>query len=68
MSGVCPWYNSAPAGLCDAAEGWGFTKIPDVFARAHRAFKRHDDGTGRCKVCGGPMDFEAWLDEEEAAE
>ena len=61
----CPWADSAPAGLCDAAEGWGMDKLPDVFARAHRGLRNHDDGNGRCRVCGGPIDLDAWLDGEE---
>lgn len=40
------------------------TKLEDVFAISHSRFKRHDNGEGRCRVCGGPMDLDAWLDEQ----
>lgn len=66
---TCPWATSAPLGLADAAEeGWGMTKLGDVFTRAHARLREHDDGSGRCRVCGGPLDFEAWLDEQDHAE
>jgi len=65
MNRLCPWADSAPAGLCDAAEGWGMTELPNVFQRAHARFRNHDNGRGRCRVCGGPMDLEAWLDEQD---
>jgi hypothetical protein len=67
----CHWARQAPAGLCDEAEGWGIERLADVFVRAHRPFKDHDDGTGHCKVCGTPIDWEAWLraqDREERIE
>lgn len=63
----CPWSDSAPAGLCDAAEEWGIDRLADVFARAHGRARDHNDGSGRCRVCGGPIDLETWLDEQDAA-
>ena len=60
----CPWWDRAPAGLCDAAEdGWGMTQLPHVFVRAHARIANHDDGKGRCRVCGGPLDLDAFFDE-----
>jgi hypothetical protein len=64
----CPWSDTCPAGLAEAAEGWGMGKLDEVFRRAHARIKNHDDGTGRCRVCGGPIDFEAWLDEQDGLE
>jgi hypothetical protein len=66
MAGLCHWATTAPAGLCDAAEGWGMTELPNVFLRAHARFQNHDDGSGHCKVCGAQIDFEAWLDAQDA--
>jgi hypothetical protein len=64
---VCPWAKSAPMRLCnDAAEDWSITKLWFVFARAHARVRRFDDGHGRCVVCGAALDFDAWLDEQDA--
>lgn len=61
----CPWYDGAPAGLCDAAEGWGIADLPNVFVRAHSRLESHGDRNGHCRICGGPMDLEAWLDKQD---
>lgn len=63
----CYWADTCPAGLQDAANGWGITSLDSVFRKAHSRAKYHDDSAnpGHCYVCGAQLDFEAWLDEQD---
>jgi hypothetical protein len=63
MSLRCFFADGPPSGLAEAAEDWGAERFAEMWWRAHQARKRHDDGKGRCVVCGIALDFDAWMDE-----
>jgi hypothetical protein len=68
VSARCYFADGPPANLADVAEeGWG-VDLGRLWVAAHARYKRHGDGEGRCKVCGCPLDFERWMDEQDAEE